>query len=177
MLVATKDPDFLWVTGCDCLLEPFLTFVSASTLAMEDSDIRKEACGVPVRFPLDTQHQTDSQFQSRQTHRKGQQQPSARAKRVQPGGQNLGGACIDKDGIELTETRTAPVAGHDADRLVVSQVIARAGSELRVDLGADYNTARRNYLSSDRRVVTDATTDVKEAIARRQVESIEPTGQ
>jgi hypothetical protein len=60
---------------------------------------------------------------------------------------------------------------------VVSQVVARAGSELRVELDADYDSARRNHLSRYRRVVTDTTTDVKETVARRQVESIEPTGQ
>jgi len=74
------------------------------------------------------------------------------------------GAGVDKDGVAWAGIVVPTVAVYDLDVLDIAKILRGTGRKVSVDLDADDVAAGPNDFSHDRRVVSDAATDMNDAV-------------
>jgi hypothetical protein len=144
---------------------------------MENAYMGKKVGCITSFFAFHFQHKSPPTAAIIEGHRKIENQPAAREKRVKPNIARARHAGVDEDRITRTEAVLHSVAMRYLDLLEIGKVFAGARGEVSVNLDSRYMAGSPYDFRHDSCVVTDAASHVQNAISLVKVERINTEGE
>ena len=89
----------------------------------------------------------------------------------------MGDSGIDKDGIVCAFVQRRAIARMHRHIWILGQIVSGAGRQTGIHFAGDHVPCRSNYFGHNRRVISDAAAQVKDAITNLQIERVDPKRQ